>query len=202
MTTDWESKYQSNDTPWDKGLASPGLTDFLESYPALLRGAVCVPGCGYGHDVRAWARAGVRATGYDLAPSAVAGARQRTPTNLAARFLRGDFLVDEPLRQFDWLFEHTCFCAIPISDREKYVQAVEKWVKPGAYYLAVNYFLPPKDEGPPFGVTRDEILRRFTPGFTPVAEWIPRTYPNREGLERMFWWRRKSFIAESASIRI
>ena len=53
----WEDRYQSKDMPWEKGEASPGLIDFLDAHPELERGTVCVPGCGTGHDVRAWATA-------------------------------------------------------------------------------------------------------------------------------------------------
>ena len=60
--TDWESKYQAGDMPWEKGEASPGLVDFLAAHPELPRGTVCVPGCGTGHDVRAWAQAGFAAS--------------------------------------------------------------------------------------------------------------------------------------------
>src|SRR5258706_15583140 len=63
----WEGRYQAHDMPWEKGEASPGLVDFLaEMDPspqpspllkgrgrAIVRGTVCVPGCGTGHDVRA-----------------------------------------------------------------------------------------------------------------------------------------------------
>ena len=49
----WESHYQKGETPWDKGEASPGLLDFLQSHPDLMKGSVCIPGCGMGHDVRA-----------------------------------------------------------------------------------------------------------------------------------------------------
>ena len=58
MSTDWEAHYQANDTPWDKGEPSPGLVDWLAAHPAVPRGTVLVPGCGMGHDVRAWAAAG------------------------------------------------------------------------------------------------------------------------------------------------
>src|SRR6266568_7533757 len=56
--TNWETRYQTNDMPWEKGAPSPGLVDFLAAHPDLPRGTVCVPGCGTGHDVRAWAGAG------------------------------------------------------------------------------------------------------------------------------------------------
>jgi hypothetical protein len=44
---------------------------------------------------------------------------------------------------------------------------------------------------PPFGTTPVEVVERFQPHFEPVADWVPRSYPNRVGLERMFWWRRR-----------
>lgn len=192
MTSDyWESRYQTKDMPWEKGAASPGLVDFLQSETALPRGTVCVPGCGTGHDVRAWAQAGFAATGLDIAPSAIELARERTEAaGLKARFAQADFLHTEPAEQYDWLFEHTLFCAIQREERDDYVQAVLRWLKPAGRYLAVNYLIPDED-GPPFGTTRDEIVKRFSPHFELVRDWVPRSYPNRTGLERMFWWDRR-----------
>ena len=189
--TDWEARYQSGDMPWEKGEASPGLVDFLAAHPELPRGTVLVPGCGTGHDARAWARAGFAVTGFDLAPSAIKLSLERTQAaGLKAEFAQTDFLADTPAQPFDWIFEHTLFCAIDPAQREDYVRAVLRWLKPGGDYLAVNYFIPDTD-GPPFGTTRDEIWERFSPHFTLREEWVPRSYPNRTGLERMFWWRRK-----------
>ena len=187
--TDWEARYQSGDMPWEKGAPSPGLVDFLAAHSELPRGSVLVPGCGTGHDVRAWAEAGFQVTGYDLAPSAIALARRKTQeANLNAEFVLGDFLADEPPRRFDWIFEHTLFCAIHPSRREDYVQAVLRWLQPGGHYLAVNYLIPDED-GPPFGTTREEQVARFSPHLELLEDWVPRSYPNRTGLERVFWWR-------------
>jgi hypothetical protein len=109
----WENRYQTSDMPWEKGAASPGLVDFLRDHPELERGTVCVPGCGSGHDVRSWAAAGFQAFGYDIAPSAVRLAAERTQAaGLSAGFDQLDFLRDAPPVQFDWIFEHTLFCAI------------------------------------------------------------------------------------------
>ena len=76
--TNWEELYQTGDTGWDKGEPSPGLVDFLRDHPDLPPGSVIVPGCGMGHDVRAWLAAGFAAVGYDLAPSAVRIAGETT----------------------------------------------------------------------------------------------------------------------------
>lgn len=189
---DWEQRYQSRDMPWEKGAPSPGLVDFLSEHPELPRGTVGTPGCGTGHDVRAWAKAGFRASGFDLAPTAIRLATEATrAAGLQAEFGLADFLVQEPPFKFDWLFEHTLYCAIQPEQRDAYYHAVLRWLKPSGCYLAVNYLIPDQD-GPPFGTTREEVWRRFSPAFELLSEWVPRSYPNRVGLERMFWWRRRT----------
>lgn len=191
MDTDWEARYQTHDMPWEKGEPSPGLIDFLASHSALPRGTVLVPGCGTGHDARAWAAAGFTVTGCDLAPSAIRLSRERTAAaGVAAKFIQSDFLTDPPPHPFDWVFEHTLFCAIPPRQRDEYVRAVQRWLKPGGAYLAVNYLIPDED-GPPFGTTRQELWVRFSGAFDLLQEWTPRSYPNRTGLELMLWWRLK-----------
>ena len=186
----WEGRYSAQDMPWEKGAPSPGLVDFLAEHPDTPRGTVCVPGCGTGHDVLAWAQAGFRAFGFDIAPSAIRLAEQRArETGVAAAFQLGDFLRDEPPLLFDWVFEHTLFCAIQPGERDDYVRAVTRWLQPGGQYLAVNYLIPDKD-GPPFGTTREELVERFSPHFELLQDWVPRSYPNRTGLERVMWWQK------------
>jgi len=184
----WEQRYQTHDMPWEKGAPSPGLVDFLATHPELTRGTVCVPGCGSGHDVHEFARAGFSAHGFDIAPSAISLAGQGAKAaGLMAKFQLADFLHDEPPQKYDWLFEHTLFCAIQPSERDDYVRAVLRWLKPGGAYLAVNYF-DCGPEGPPWPTTQAEQLERFAPHFRLLADWTPRSYQNREGKERMFWW--------------
>ena len=188
----WENLYQTGDMRWEKGAPSPGLVDFLATQRDLPGATVCVPGGGTGHDACEWARAGFRAYGYDIAPSAVRlSAARAQAAGLRAEFRRTDFLRDDPPFTFDWIFEHTLFCAIQPGERDLYRRAVIRWLNPGGNYLAVNYLIPDQD-GPPFGTTREEVLQRFSPYFHLRDDWVPRSYPNRTGLERMFWWQRLS----------
>jgi SAM-dependent methyltransferase len=130
------------------------------------------------------------AFGFDIAPSAIRLSKEKTAAaGLKAKFQLADFLRDEPPRLFDWIFEHTLFCAVQRSERDEYVRAVLRWLKPDGQYLAVNYMIVEDNEGPPFPVTRRELWRRFSPYFELAEEWVPRSYPNRTGRERMFWWR-------------
>lgn len=196
----WENRYQTGDMRWEKGAPSPGLVDFLAAHPELKRGTVAIPGCGTGHDVREFARFGFTAFGFDIAPSAIALAGEKTKAaGLPAKFALADFLHDEPPQKFDWLFEHTLFCAIKPGERDDYVRAVLRWLKPGGHYLAVNYFLCEPD-GPPWPTTREEQLQRFLPRFELLADWMPRSYPNREGKERMFWWAWRATAAPTPAI--
>ena len=165
METDWEARYEAHDMPWEKGEPSPGLVDFR-------------------------AAAGFSVTGCDIAPSAIRLAQEKTAAaGLSAQFILGDFLADAAPGSYDWIFEHTLFCAIDPARRDDYVNAVVRRLKAGGHYLAVNYLIPDTD-GPPFGTKREELVARFSPRFDLQAEWVPRSYPNRTGLELMLWWRR------------
>jgi SAM-dependent methyltransferase len=187
----WEDLYEKGEMPWEKGEPSPGLVDYLNDRPGLPRGSVLVPGCGTGHDVRAWAKAGFNATGLDLAASAIRLSREKTEAmGLKAEFRQLNFLEVEPYEQFDYLFEHTLFCAIQPDQRDNYVEAVYRWLKSSGVYVAVFYMIPDK-EGPPFGSTEDEIRKRFASRFELMKDWVPRSYPNRSGLEWMTIWKPK-----------
>ena len=189
MPTDWDERYRTGDMPWEKGEPSPGLVEFLAAHPELPKGSVVIPGCGTGHDVRVWARAGFEASGIDLAPSAIRLSQERTEqAGLQATFAQADFLVEPPPRPFDWLFEHTLFCAIDPAHRDDYVKAILRWLKPGGQFLAIHYMIR-DEQGPPFGVTQEELMERFSPHFELLQGWVPRSYSNRTGLELMLWWK-------------
>ena len=193
MQTDWESRYRSNDTPWDKGEASPGLVEFLRTHP--IHGCVLVPGCGFGHAARAIGRGSAgraEVLGLDIAPSAVRGATAISACDASGGIYEtGDFLaLPEKCRgAFDWVWEHTCFCAIPPDQREQYAGSVASALKPGGRFLGVFYLNPelaPGEQGPPFGVTTRELDALFEGAFELMRDWVPaQTFPNRAGRERM-----------------
>jgi hypothetical protein len=193
---DWEERYQTGDMPWDKGAPAPPLLEWLEHTP--LTGEILVPGCGFGHDVRALAMQPLaspdatapRVLGLDIAPSAIHVARA-FPLAGGESYELGDlFALPRELRgRFDWVFEHTCFCAIDPSLRADYAEAAAGALKPEGCLLAVFYLNPndPDEEdfgGPPYGVTEAELDELFHPFFTLSEQFRPtRAYPGREGRE-------------------
>ncbi|MFZ0616881.1 MAG: methyltransferase domain-containing protein [Chthoniobacterales bacterium] len=180
---DWEARYRAGDTPWDEGTAAPALVEFLARHP--IRGEVFVPGSGGGHDVRALATQGADVLGLDLSPTAIGLARSFPPAG-SERYEQGDLFHLPPSwhGRFDWVVEHTCFCAIPPARRADYARAISLALKPGGHYLGIFYMNPSAPQGPPHGTTREEISSLFEPGFILLEEWTPRNnFEGREGRE-------------------
>ena len=79
-------------------------------------------------------------------------------------------LFDLPVEltnRFQWVVEHTCFCAIEPGRRLEYVQGVLRALQPGGALLAIFFLNPwdpgeaPEAGGPPFAVTREELDELF-----------------------------------------
>jgi SAM-dependent methyltransferase len=191
--TDWENAYQQRETPWEKGKPHPGLVDFLaENEP--LAGKIFVPGCGSGQDVRALSAPHNRVLGVDVAPFAIAKAKAR-PKIAQEEYLLADLFALPATfdGQFDWAFEHTCFCAIDPARRSEYVATIVRLLKPGGRLFAIFFINPDHDEeGPPYRVSTAELEEFFGASFSLEKEWVPaRTHPGREDRELMRVLRRR-----------
>lgn len=194
MQPHWEEQYRSGETPWDKGAPSPALIAWLQEHPGEMTGQVLVPGCGTGHDVRAIAAAepNTLPIGLDVAPTAIAACRQH-PAVGSEHYVEGDLfdLPGELQATCDWVWEHTCFCAIDPARRDDYVRAVAKALRPGGQLLGIFYLDPYRGDhqpggGPPHGCTLDELRRRFTASglfSVELAEPPAACYPERAGRE-------------------
>ncbi len=159
-----------------------------------MTGDILVPGCGPGHDVRALAgqtleRNAARVLGFDLSPAAVRLA-ESYPAAGGEKYRAGDLfnLPPDLIGKFDWVVEHTCFCAIDPARRPDYVSSVHDALKPGGHLLAVFYLNPhdpgEKRDGPPFETNLDELAGLFSHHFDKISENIPNhAYPGREGRE-------------------
>ena len=202
MPTDWESCYRAGETPWDKGAPAPPLLEWLAPPGRRLGGEILVPGCGLGHDVRAIAAADqdARVVGLDISPAALAQARRQPPAGHESYVEADLFDLPPDFRgRFDWVFEHTCFCAIDPARRADYVQAVAGALRLGGHLLAIFYLQPwsggepsPPGGGPPFPTSAEELDGLFTSHFETLEELVPtRAYRGREGRELLRLLRRR-----------
>ncbi len=181
----WQARYEAGETHWDKGAAAPPLLEFLAEQK--VEGRVLVPGCGSGHDVRALAAQGAGVVGMDFAPGAIQAA-QAHANPPQTHFVLADFLNLEPqyYGTFDWIFEHTCFCAIHPDRRADYLRSCLQALRPGGRILAIFYINPDQDDPnhPPFRVSIAELDEWFSPHFETLHQQVPtKSYEGREGRE-------------------
>ena len=163
----WEQRYQENTAQWDIGMAAPPLASLLASSEAPIAGKTAVIGCGQGHDAILFAKHGFDTIGFDFAPSAIIlGQKLSQTSEISMQFLQRDIfeLPQEFAASFDYAIEHTCFCAIRPEQRPDYVNMVRSILKPTGELIAL-FWAHNRPDGPPFGVTLEEIKDLFSASF-------------------------------------
>ena len=190
-TTDssyWEQRYQEKTTRWDLGQAAPAFVSLLNSQETLTPGRTAVLGCGRGYDALLFAEHGFEVVGFDFAPSAIAEATSLAQAaGSTAKFLQRDIfdLAMEFPQDFDYVVEHTCFCAIPLERRPEYVQLVRSLLRPKGELIAL-FFTHNRPGGPPFGSTPAEIVQYFEADFEILSlESVANSVPSRQGEEHI-----------------
>ena len=154
----WQSRFQGDNTPWDRGEASPQLLAWAREGVLPPAGAhIAVPGCGSGWEVAELAARGLRVTGLDYAEAPV----RRTQQLLAARglhaeVLQADVLEWQPSSPLDAIYEQTCLCALHPDDWATYAGRLAEGLRPGGRLFALFMQAPRPGsasgaiEGPPY----------------------------------------------------
>lgn len=162
----------------------------MSQEPNYFAGCGLVPGCGSGHDVRLLARQpGCIPHGLDIAPLALQTARTYPQAGSEVYHL-ADFL-DLPAGfhgAYDWLFEHTCLCALLPCHRETYARSAWQALKPGGKLIGIFYLSVANADSdkPPYEISRLEIDALFDGLFRTVRSWVPeQCFPGRELREEM-----------------
>ena len=178
MMKDWDKAYQEGVTPWDKGCASPPLAEWLHKH--RLSGEGLVLGCGLGHDVRLLGGYCDRVTGIDISQTAIDKAKKINTLNNVSYQVADFFNLDDVITEsFDWVVEHTFFCAIKPNMRQSYVKNLIKALKPNGYFLSVFFLKDGCDsssEGPPYKIDKEAIEDYFGSHFEVMTAYIPQVH--------------------------
>ncbi|MDI1336520.1 MAG: methyltransferase domain-containing protein [Lacunisphaera sp.] len=167
----WNSRYEAGQMPWEFAGVPADLQKFLKqkskgsTSAAASRGRVLIPGCGSGHEIRAFLDAGFEVLGLDFAAKGVERARQLAGPGFADRIVLGDFFThDLPAGSFDYVYERTFLCSLTPDRREAYRNRVFSLLKPGGHLIGYFYYqIPVLENGPPYGFawgTADELFAR------------------------------------------
>jgi SAM-dependent methyltransferase len=160
----WNTRYLKDDTPWEFDGIPADLKLFLKKKG---KGAkVLIPGCGSGHEIKAFAEADYNVTAIDFAPFAVDRAKRMVGPKLASHVLLGDFFqYDFPGESFDLIYERAFVCSLTPERRPAYRDRMAQLLKYRGLLIGYYYYKQPVlSEGPPYGFawgTADDLFSRY-----------------------------------------
>ena len=165
------------EVPWDRG----GPYGFLEHGVRERAGdgggrRALVIGTALGDDAEMLAARGFAVTAFDIAPTAIERARRRFPSS-SVEYVVADLLdlPDEWHGAFDLVAEAFTVQALPLTLRDRAIDAIASTVAPGGTLVVVSGIHEGDGErdGPPWPLTRDE-LDRFERELRPVEVGVAR----------------------------
>lgn len=191
----WSERYLENNTPWDLDRSHPAI-DFTVNRLKLHRGQIIVPGFGRGHDLIELSKKGHLVTGVEFSKLAVEKSVETYP-ELKGKVHEADFFkfsrLESSLGAFDYVFEHTLFCALRPSQRKSLVSAWSRVLREEGALIGI-FYMGLRREGPPFGVTEFEVVDLLSSHFN--IEYFGRLRGDetaRPGRELFVFARKKGF---------
>lgn len=187
----WEAIYQNEKPGWDMGYVTPAIKHFYQEHKNswLKPGHMIIPGCGFGHEVEFFLDQGFTVSAIDFAKTPIEVLQKKRGGNPDLRLICNDMFLIQPseLPMADYILEHTCFCAIPIRNREKYVRFIETFLKPSGVFFGLFFKFNDTSEGPPHPITDKEIYDLFAAKFDiKTLEFSEFSHEKRKGREKIF----------------
>lgn len=184
-STYWENVYQTDGNPsWNLMEPAKALKEMLPKLK-LPKSRILVMGGGEGHDAALFAEAGHLVTCVDFSKVAIENGKKKYQGLTNLTFIQQDiFTLDHTWdHSFDLVVEHTCFCAIPPSQRKKLVDTYARVLHDQGQLMGV-FFAMLKRAGPPFGSSELEIKTHLEKKFQ-ILVWqrYRKSAPRREGRE-------------------
>jgi SAM-dependent methyltransferase len=163
--------------PWDRGGPNPFLEQWVRERAGDGAGRrALVIGTALGDDAELLAARGFAVTAFDISPTAIGRARRRFPSS-SVEYVVADLLeLPEAWRgAFDLVAEAITVQALPLTLRDRAIDAIASTVAPGGTLVVVSGIHEGDGErdGPPWPLTRAE-LDRFELSLRPVDVGVAR----------------------------
>ena len=147
----WSCKYKQEEKPgWELDAPSPPLVNIVPRLK-IPKSRIIVLGCGTGNDASFLASQGHLVTAVDISEEAILRAKAKYPETKLLKYIHDDIfnLGQDHFKQYDVVFEHTCYCAVNPSRRNDLVVLWRKLLRETGHLLGV-FFTMEKRTGPPF----------------------------------------------------
>jgi SAM-dependent methyltransferase len=182
----WDKIYREGKPGWDIGKAAPPFEDLIATSASWLTpGKMASFGCGGGHDAHFFQEHGFDLTAFDFASEAITLANRNYPE---LKVLQKNILDlgDQYRLSFDYVLEHTCYCAIPVEHRRLYMESAHSVLKPNGILFGLFYRFDPADtDGPPYSLSLEQLSESFDKLFSLEEIYIPKkSHGRRKQRER------------------
>ncbi len=186
----WSQRYKENNTGWDIGYVSTPIKEYIDQLrdPEI---KILIPGAGNSHEAEYLFNKGFKNVFIvDIAPEPLENFKSRNPKFPENQILNKDFF--ELSGKYDLILEQTFFCAIPITERLNYAEKSHDLLKDNGKIAGVFFNFDLKENGPPFGGSKEEYLMYFRPYFgIDILEPCRNSIKPRQGNELFFKFRKK-----------
>ncbi len=160
----WETKWQSQQTAWDIGEASPAIVEYMLGY-SNKNVAILIPGCGNAYEAEFLVSNGfTNITLIDIAPKAIELLNEKFIDRPQVNILCEDFFQHQG--SYDLILEQTFFCAISPNKREEYAKKTASLLKVEGMIIGLLFDKTFEKKGPPFGGCSAQYSAIFDPYFT------------------------------------
>ena len=158
----WEESYINGKTSWDMKSATPAFVDLLNHILLVDKKSMLIPGCGFGYDAIAAAKAGYDVTANDISETAIKFALELADKeNAEINFLIEDFFLLTDDLSFDIVYDYVTYCAIDPQRRKDYADKVASLLKQNGLFVIILFPIENRTGGPPFAVDVKEAEKLF-----------------------------------------
>lgn len=167
----WEDRYRENDTPWDLGMASPPLKNYIDRLTDH-NVSILIPGCGNAYEAGYLLEKGfLNVTLIDLSAT-LTSSLQSKYKELPIEIINANFFDHKG--SYDLILEQTFFCALSPSLRKSYVNTCYELLKDDGKIAGVFFNKKFVENEPPYIASDDQYLNLFKDLFH-FNEFLPCT---------------------------
>lgn len=159
----WDASYNNGPAPWDIGQPQPAVVRL--AFAGGFAGAVLDAGCGTGENALHLASLGLSVLGVDVAPTALAIARDKAADRgVAVEFAAADaFQLQRLGRTFQAVLDCGLFHTFDAVERPGYVASLASVTNHGGTLYLLCFSDDSPDTGP-HPVSQEELRAAFDPG--------------------------------------
>jgi len=184
----WDADYRGPRPPaWDIGRPADELQKAVNK-GSVAKCRVVDLCCGSGTDAIFLAAHGFDVTAIDVAPTALAQAKQKAITaGVSVRWVLADVLNPPNLEPFDFLYDRGCYHVVRDQNLAAYLETVRRISHPGSEFLLLSARRDEQAAAGSPGVTEEELRYDFFPLFDVESLRAIRLESNEPGSSPPGW---------------